>query len=147
MFWIQLATLLAIAAVDDTAAQLAQPAAKEPPPVYLAYYWRARPGKLPEYADYIRRVAEPIDEEARRAGVFEQVWTFTPALATGAPGSDWTHLRIFKLKNFASWDTFSAGLDAATERLHPDPDERRRTLGASAELRDLVRQEIWREFR
>jgi hypothetical protein len=132
---------------DATEAQPVQPAAKEPPAVYLAYYWRARPGKLTEYGDYIRRIAEPIDEEARRSGVFEQVWTFTPALVTGAAGSDWTHLRVFKLKNFASWDTFSAGLDAAAARLYPDPDERRRTLSASGELRDLVRQEIWREFR
>jgi hypothetical protein len=36
-------------------------------PVYLVYYWRARPGKAADYAQYIRTVAEPIDEGARKA--------------------------------------------------------------------------------
>lgn len=141
------AGLMVLAATDGPRAQPVAAPSKETPAVFLAYFWRARPAKAAEYAEYIRRVAEPIDDEARRAGVFEQVWTFTPALMTGAPGSDWTHLRVFKLENFASWDAFSSGLDAAAARLHPDPNERRRTLAVSAELRDLVRQEIWREFR
>lgn len=116
-------------------------------PVYIVSYWKARPGKLEAYSDYIRRVAEPIDEEARRAGVFEEVRTYTPGLVTGAEGADWTHVRIFKLRNFAAWDGFNAGLAAAGERVYPDPDERARTLGQSAELRDRIRQEIWHDFR
>ncbi len=115
--------------------------------VYLVYYWSAKPGKAAAYADYIRKVAEPIDEEARKAGVFEEVRTYTPALATGAPGANWTHMRVFKLKNFASWDAFSAGLDAAAVRAFPDEKKRRETMGVSSDLRDLVRQEIWRAFR
>lgn len=115
--------------------------------VYLVYYWRAKPGKMAEYSDYITRVAEPIDEEARKAGVFEWVRTYTQAIQTGAPGSDWTHMRIFRLENFASWDDFSAGLDAATVRAFPDEDERRALRAPGPGLRDLVRQEIWRDLR
>jgi len=111
-------------------------------PVYVVYYWRARPGHEAEYSAYIRDYAEPIDEEARRAGVFEEVHTYTPFLRTGASGADWTHMRVFKLKNFAALDGFSAGLDAATSRLYPDRSQR----PSSAEMRDLVRQEIWRDF-
>jgi hypothetical protein len=44
-------------------------------PVYVAYYWRAKPGKLAEYNAYIREYAEPIDEAARQAGAFEEVRT------------------------------------------------------------------------
>jgi hypothetical protein len=64
--------------------------------VFVAYYWRARPDKAAEYSDYIKNVAEKIDEDARKAGVFEEVRTVTPA-----PGvtTDWTHLRIFRLKD------------------------------------------------
>ncbi len=111
-------------------------------PVYVVYYWRARPGREAEYSAYVRDYAEPIDEEARRAGVFEEVHTYTPFLRTGAPGADWTHMRVFKLKSFAALDGFSAGLDAATARAFPDPARR----PSSAEMRDLVRQEIWRDF-
>jgi hypothetical protein len=114
--------------------------------VYLVYYWRARPGKSAAYSDYIRNVAEPIDEEGRKAGVFEEVHTYTQQIVTGAPGADWTHVRIFKLKSFASWDQFAAGLDEAAKRAFPDDEERKRLQAPAAEMRDLVRQEIWRAF-
>jgi hypothetical protein len=114
--------------------------------VYLVYYWRAKPGKMADYSDYITRVAEPIDEDARKAGVFEWVRTYTQAIQTGAPGSDWTHMRVFRLTSFASWDDFSAGLDAATTRVFPDADKRRELMAPGPGLRDLVRQEIWRDL-
>jgi len=138
---------LLLALVSDPApTQTREPAALAPP-VHVVYYWRARPGKLAAYSDYIRTVAEPIDEEARKSGVFEEVRTYVPALATGAPGADWTHMRVFRLKSFASWDAFSAGMDAATNRVYPDEARRREAMAPAAELRDLVRQELWREFR
>lgn len=122
-------------------------AQEEASPVYLVSYWRARPGKTAAYSDYIKRVAEPIDEEARKAGAFEEVRTYTQAIVTGAPGADWTHVRIFRLKSFASWDRFSASLDEATRRVFPDEAKRRELMAPAAELRDLVRQEIWRDLR
>jgi hypothetical protein len=112
-------------------------------PIYLVYYWRARTGHEAEYAAYIRDVAEKIDEEARKAGVFVEVHTYTPAVRTGAPGADWTHMRVFTLSSWAAMDGFSAGLDAATRRIYPNPADQ----PSSAEMRDLVRQEVWREFR
>ena len=111
-------------------------------PVYVVYYWRARPGRMAEYSDYIHRIAEPIDEDARKAGVFEEVHTYTQAITTGAAGGDWTHMRVFRLANFAALDGFSAGMDAATRRKYPDGANRPR----SDDMRDLVRQEIWRDF-
>jgi hypothetical protein len=116
-------------------------------PVYLVYYWRARPGKLAAYTFYIKTVAERIDEEARKAGVFEEVRTYVPALTTGAPGADWTHMRVFRLKGFASWDAFGDGLDQAARRVYPDENRRVEAMAPAAELRDLVRQEVWRDFR
>jgi hypothetical protein len=125
---------------------LAPMASAEDKPVYLVYYWRARPGQFAAYSDYIHKVAEPIDEEGRKAGIFEEVHTYTQQIVTGAPGGDWTHIRIFKLKNFASWDAFSAGLDEAAKRAFPDEAERKRLQAPAAEMRDLLRQEIWRDF-
>ena len=113
-------------------------------PVFVAYYWRAKPGKIDEYNAYIKGTAEKIDEDARRAGVFEEVRTVTPAPGTVA---DWTHLRIFRLKNAAAEQALGAGLDAATLRVVPDEATRKANSERSGGLRDLVRREVWTQLR
>jgi hypothetical protein len=112
--------------------------------VFVAYYWRAKPGQLNAYNEYIRTIAEPIDEDGRQAGVFEEVRTVVPA-----PGvtSDWTHLRIFRLKSAAAAEALAAGLDAATARVVPDEAKRKANSERSAGLRDFVRREVWMELR
>lgn len=112
--------------------------------VYVAYYWRARPGQLDAYSEYIRTVAEPIDEDGRKSGLFEEVRTVVPA-----PGvtTDWTHLRIFRLKNAAAAAALASGLDAATARVVPDEAKRKANSERSAGLRDFVRREVWMELR
>lgn len=138
-----LSSALTLVGLVTATAQAQEQRPANAPAIYLVYYWRARPAKAAEYAAYIRNVAEPIDEEARKAGVFEELRTYTPAFVTGAPGADWTHMRVFKLKGFAALDAFSAGMDAATRRVFPDDSKRPR----ADELRDLQRQEVWRDFR
>ena len=61
--------------------------------------------------------------------------------------TDWTHLRIFRLKNAAAAEALAAGLDAATARVVPDEARRRANSERSAGLRDLVRREGWNELR
>lgn len=113
-------------------------------PVYVAYFWRAKPGQTDGYNDYIKGTAEKIDEEARKAGAFEEVVTVTPSqMGTSATIADWTHLRIFKLKNRAAAEALGKGLDEATIRVVPDEAQRKRNSERSAGLRDFVRQEIW----
>jgi hypothetical protein len=125
-----------------------EPAAAQAPvsngAVFVAYYWRAKPGQLEAYNQYIKTVAEPIDEDARKAGVFEEVRTVNPAPGTT---TDWTHLRIFRLKNAAAEKAMAAGLDAATARVVPDEAKRKANSERSAGLRDLVRREVWTELR
>jgi hypothetical protein len=135
------AILLALMCVPSTRAQ--QPPSSRSA-VFVAYYWRARPGMVDAYNTYIKTVAEPIDEDARRAGVFEEVRTVTPAAGTT---TDWTHLRIFRLKDAAAADALGAGLDAATARVVPDEAKRKANSERSAGLRDLVRREVWTELR
>jgi hypothetical protein len=120
-----------------------QPAASGPA-VYVAYYWRAKPGQMDAYNQYIKTVAEPIDEEARRAGVFAEVRTVVPAAGTTV---DWTHLRIFRLKDAAAAEKLSAGLDAAGARVVPDEARRKANSEHAATLRDPVRREVWSELR
>jgi hypothetical protein len=114
---------------------------------FVAYYWRARPGRLQEYNEYIQKTAEPIDEDARRAGVFEEVRTVTPVTAADTQAPDWTHLRIFRLRNFAAVAQLGPGLDAATTRVVPDEAQRKANSTRSAGLRDLVRREVWTELK
>lgn len=138
---------VAIMLVASSAAAYAQ-APTSDGPVYVAYYWRAKPGMAPAYEDYIRTVAEKIDEDARKAGVFEEVVTVTPSqMGTSAAIADWTHLRIFKLKDRAAAEGLSKGLDAATLRVVPDEAQRKRNTERSSTLRDFVRQEIWTALR
>ncbi len=71
------AFLLALATLAPSAPHAGQSPAGGA--VYVAYYWRAKPDQLQAYNEYIRTVAAPIDENARRAGAFEEVHTVTPA--------------------------------------------------------------------
>lgn len=112
--------------------------------VFVAYYWRARPGQIEAYNEYIRTIAEPIDEDARRAGAFEEVRTVTPAAGVT---TDWTHLRIFRVKDAAAAESLGAALDAATARVVPDEARRKANSERSASLRDFVRREVWTELR
>ena len=98
------------------------------------YFWRAKPGKLEEYTRYIRDVAEPIDEEARRAGAFVSVATYM-ASDTTVP---WTHMRVFTLRDSAQLRALGGALSAAGTRLQPDSVKRRQQSEYSATLRDRV---------
>jgi len=98
------------------------------------YFWRAKPGKLEEYTRYIREHAEPIDEEARRAGAFVSVTTFMAA-DTLVP---WTHMRVFTLRDSLQLRGLGAALAAAGVRLQPDSVRRRQQGEYSATLRDRV---------
>lgn len=113
-------------------------------PAYVAYYWRAKPDQKAAYDDYIRTVAAPIDEDARKAGAFEEVHTVTPAPGVTA---DWTHLRIFRVKDPEAAKALGAALDAATARIVPDPAQRKANTERAAGLRDFVRQEVWTELK
>ena len=80
--------------------------------------------------------------------MFEEVVTVTPSqMGTSATIADWTHLRIFKLRDRAAAEALGKGLDAATIRVVPDEAQRKRNSERSATLRDFVRQEIWTALR
>jgi hypothetical protein len=136
--------LVALIAADAGVGVAQAPAMSGEGKVFVAYYWRARPGQIEAYNEYIRKTAEPIDENARRAGVFEEVRTVTPAAGTTG---DWTHLRIFRVKDAAAAEALGAGLDAATLRVVPDEATRKANSERSAGLRDFVRREVWAELR
>jgi hypothetical protein len=136
--------LMLLSLLPLEAAAAGQAAASPNGAVFVAYYWRAKPGQLEAYNQYIKTVAELIDEDARKAGVFEEVRTVNPATGTT---TDWTHLRIFRLKDAAAEKALAAGLDQATQRVVPTEAQRKANSERSAGLRDLVRREVWTELR
>ena len=145
---IRISALVVIGLLLGAGVLIAQTPTPGDGPVYVAYYWRAKPGQTAAYNDYIQSIAERIDEDARRAGAFEEVVTVTPSqMGTSAAISDWTHLRIFKLTHRAAAEALSKNLDAATQRVVPDEAQRKRNSERSATLRDFVRQEIWAALR
>ena len=98
------------------------------------YFWRAKPGKLEEYTRYIRERAEPIDEEARRAGAFLSVTTYMAADTT----VPWTHMRVFLVRDSTQLRALGEALTAAGARIEPDSAKRRVQSEYSATLRDRV---------
>lgn len=127
------AVALAVAACHvsvntDTAAASAQPTLAQ------VYYWRAKPGMLAPYNAYIRDVAQPIDEDARKHGAFISVTTYQTR-DTLAP---WTHMRVFLLRDSAQLAGLGAALNAAGARLEPDSTRRKARSDYAVTLRDAA---------
>jgi hypothetical protein len=139
------AALVGIAGPSSIAVERSDGALQqEGAPVFVAYYWRVRPGKLDEYNAYIKGTAERIDEDARKAGAFIEVTTVLADKTPDGPQPDWTHLRIFELATMDHVARLSAALDAATLRVVPSEAERKANTARAAEMRDFVRREVWR---
>jgi hypothetical protein len=125
--------LLALAACRVNVNPEATPS---PPQASVAqvYYWRARPGMLAAYNAYIRDVAQPIDEDARRHGAFLSVTTYQSRDTL----SLWTHMRVFLLRDSAQLASLGAALNAAGARVEPDSAKRRARSDYAATLRDAA---------
>ena len=130
------AALLACSASppSTTPSRTAGASSAAPGAIARVYFWRAKPGKLAEYNRYVRDIAAPIDEEARRRGAFMSVTTYV-ARDTTLP---WTHMRVFVLRDSAQLAGLSAALATAGAAMEPDSVKRRQQSEYSATLRDAV---------
>jgi len=125
--------VIALAACHHPVSTAVMPTSAQPTLAQI-YFWRAKPGKVDEYTRYVRNVAAPIDEEARRAGAFISVTTYL-ASDTLVP---WTHMRVFLLRDSAQLRGLGAALNDAGVRVQPDSVKRRQQGEYSATLRDRV---------
>ena len=128
------AVVAAVACAGSPPSSAAAPSAAAHGTIARVYYWRAKPGKLAEYTEYITKIAEPIDHEAQRHGAFISVTTFASRDTT----TPWTHMRVFVLRDSAQLAGLSAALDAAGVALEPDSTKRRQRSQYGATLRDPV---------
>ena len=129
----RLVALVALAACRVNVTPEASPSPPLPS-VAQVYYWRAKPGMLAAYNAYIRDVAQPIDEDARRHGAFVSVTTYQSRDTL----SPWTHMRVFVLRDSAQLMSLGAALNAAGVRVEPDSAKRRARSDYAATLRDAV---------
>ncbi len=127
------AALLALAACHANATPEVTPS---PSRASLAqvYYWRAKPGMVAAYTAYIRDVAQPIDEDARRHGAFLSVTTYQSRDTL----SPWTHMRVFLLSDSVQLASLGAALNAAGARIEPDSAKRRARTDYAVTLRDAA---------
>ena len=130
------ASFLAMLSLAACHAQVAPDSAPSLAAATLAqvYYWRAKPGMLDAYNAYVRDVALPIDEDARRHGAFISVTT----LVSRDTLSPWTHMRIFLLRDSTQLAALGGALNAAGARIEPDSAKRRARSEYAATLRDAA---------
>jgi hypothetical protein len=128
------AVAVAFLAMAACHAHLTPEATPSPSRASLAqvYYWHAKPGMLAAYTAYIRDVAQPIDEDARRHGAFLSVTTYESRDTL----SPWTHMRVFLLRDSAQLASLGAELNAAGARVEPDSAKRRARTDYAVTLRD-----------
>ncbi len=99
-----------------------------------AIYWRARPGQLQAYSDYLREQVEPIDHAAQRSGAVHSFST----LVDPAPNAAWTHLRLFYFASAEQRANMVQALAEAAATLTPDASVRQARAALAATLRERV---------
>lgn len=130
------AAVAALAALAACHVNVGREASPSPSVASVAqvFYWRAKPGMLAAYNAYIRNVAQPIDEDARRHGAFLSVTTYQSRDTL----SPWTHMRVFLLRDSAQLASLGAALNDAGARVEPDSTKRRARSDYAATLPDAA---------
>jgi len=99
-----------------------------------ATYWRAKPGQMDAYSEYVRTHVEPLDREAQLRGDLVSHMT----LVDNTPDAAWTHMRLFIFHNAAQRANLATALADAAAVLTPDPRLRASRAAHAATLRDRV---------
>ena len=99
-----------------------------------AIYWRAKPGQLEAYSQYVRTHVEPIDHEAQLRGSLVSHTT----LIDRTSDAPWTHMRLFVFHDAAQRANMVAALAEASAALMPDAKQRAARAAHAATLRDRV---------
>lgn len=99
-----------------------------------AIYWRALPGQMQAYTDYLRDEVEPVDDEARRRGALSSFET----LIDPRPDAPWTHMRLFVFDTPAQRDSMVQAFAQIMAERQPDPALRQARAERAARLRERI---------
>jgi hypothetical protein len=103
-------------------------------PIASVTYFKALPGKIELYSNWIDDVGKPVDDWAMEHGAFESVKTYV----NPDPKAPWTHMRVFTFKNRAQMKGMPKVMDAAHKALYPDEAKREAALGHKNDLREAL---------
>lgn len=99
-----------------------------------AIYWRAKPGQLEAYSDYVKTQVEPTDHEAQMRGALISHTT----LVDRRPDAPWTHMRLFIFHDADQRAHMATALAEASMALMPNAAQRSARTAHAATLRDKV---------
>jgi len=100
-------------------------------PIASVTYFKALPGKIDTYSNWLDDVGKPVDDWAVEHGAFESVKTYV----NPDPNAPWTHMRVFTFKNREQQKGMAKVMDAAHKALYPDEAKREAALGHKDDLR------------
>jgi hypothetical protein len=100
-------------------------------PIASVTYFKALPGKIDTYSNWIDEIGKPVDDWAEEHGAFVSVKTYV----NPDPNAPWTHMRVFTFKNREQQKGMAKVMDAAHKALYPDEAKREAALGHKEDLR------------
>lgn len=147
--------ILAVCALCVASAAAAPPVAESPygglSPVggriYHIEYLRAFPGKSDDYDRFVKTVFRPMLDAMVARGIWQRYSFLTVPYHGVAPCSDYTHVFVAQLKNFAALDDEQRVWGELAKRFHPDEAERRKLFEEDLpRIREMVREEFLQDF-
>ncbi len=100
-------------------------------PIASVTYFKALPGKIEAYSNWLDDVGKPVDDWAVEHGAFESVKTYV----NPDPNAPWTHMRVFTFKNREQQKGMAKVMDAAHKAMYPDEAKREAALGHKEDMR------------
>jgi hypothetical protein len=105
-------------------------------PVALITYFKAKPGMIDAYSQWMGTLAKAVDDWAAAHGAFESVVTYTNP--DPSPNVAWTHMRVFTFKSRDQMKDMGAIMNQAHSAVYPDPVQREKAIGHKDYMRDSV---------
>jgi len=115
--------------------------------IYHVEYLRAFPGKSDDYDRFVKTVFPPLLDAMVARGIWQKYSFLTVPYHGVAPCSDYTHVFVAQLRNFAALDDEQRAWAEVQKKFHPDEAERRRLFEEDLpRIREMVREEFLQDF-
>jgi hypothetical protein len=115
--------------------------------IYHIEYLRTFPGKSDDYDKFIKTVFRPMLDGMVARGIWLKYSFLTVPYHGVAPCSDYTHVFVAQLPDFAALDREQKVWGELAKKFHPDEAERKKRFEEELlSLREMVREEFLQDF-